>query len=186
MKLHPSKALLRALDIYELELYSKGYFPEVHYERSEGCTSFHLFERMEVTKLLFKCLDLNMREAGIEYGAFSRKHGDKFIAAVSAKFLSSLPATSERITGKSCVGFPVKLWGIEDKYNFRVGTIAEQIYMDGIIFDVSVTDENGYDAETGSAYIWEIAMIKPSLMTDVWVPFHLSPEEKELQKEMRG
>ena len=183
MKLHPSKALMKALDIYELELYAQGYFPEVNYQKYDGGTSFLLFERMEVTRLLFKCLDLNMREAGIEYGAFSRKHGDKFIAEIKSKFLSSAPATSERIDGKSCVGFPVRLWGIEDKYDFRIGTIAEEIYMEGVIFDVSISEENGYFGETGSAYIWEIAMVKPS---EIWLPFHLSKEEKEAKKLIYG
>ena len=48
--------------------------------------------------------------------------------------------------------------------------------MDGIIFDVAIDGENGYFEETGSAYIWEIAMIEDG---SVWRPFHLSKEEKQ-------
>jgi len=186
MKLHPSKALLNVLNAYEVNLYKQGYFPEVNYsDGNDGgfkCYSFNLYEKMDVGKLLFKCLDFTMIHMGIEYGAFTRKHGDKFIEEIKNQIFSYMePANSTFLKTSACEGREVKLWGIEDKWNFREGKIVEKIYMDNIIFDVEVFDTNGNFNETGSAYIWEIAMIETS--NHVWKPFHLSTEEEAIKKE---
>jgi hypothetical protein len=136
---------------------------------------------MEVGKLLFKCLDFNMVHEGIEYGAFSRQHGDKFISTIKSKIFDNMsPINSTFLKTKDCQGKEIKLWGIEDKWNFREGKIVEKIYMDDNIFDVEVYDTNGNFNETGSAYIWEIAMIE----NGIWRPFHLSTEEKAIKKEI--
>ena len=54
MKLHPSKAILKALDSQEQELYKQGFFPEVNFQKGDFGYSFNLFEKMDVGKLLFK------------------------------------------------------------------------------------------------------------------------------------
>ena len=185
--LRPSKALLNALNEHEVSLFEKGFFPEVNYSHSGWCTSFNLFEKMASGKILFKCLNISMTNNGIELGAFSRKHGDKFIADIKKQILDPMiPFTSADLKNKSCEGKLIKLWGIEDEWNFREGKIVEKIYMDGIIFDVEVFDTNGNSNETGSAYIWEIAMIQDSngYGGNVWKPFQLSAEEKATRKEI--
>ena len=182
MKLHPSKAICEALNQHEIDLYEAGFFPEVGFSSNSGCTSFSLFERLDKSKLIFRCLDLSMRKAGIEYGAFTRKHGDKFIQMIKSEILDNIkPVSSEILKSKQCVGYPIKLWGIEDKFSFREGTISGEIYMDGIIWDFACEESNGYFAETGSAYIWEIAMIE---ISSIWRPFHLTEEEKQIKKEL--
>ena len=187
MIIRPSKALLNALNSHEVSLFKQGFFPEVNYQESQGCTSFNLYEKMASGKILFKCLDFSMINNGIELGAFSRKHGDKFISDIKKQILDPMiPFTSDFLKNSSCKGKWIKLWGIEDKWNFREGKIVEKIYMDGIIFDVEVFDTNGNFNETGSAYIWEIAMIQDSngYGGNVWKPFHLSVEEKAIRKEI--
>jgi hypothetical protein len=184
--MHPSKAILNALNDHEISLYKQGFFPEVNYQENKKCgfnsTSFNLFERQDVSRLLFKCLNFSMIKAGIEYGAFSRKHGDKFIAEIKSQIIDQMkPVISNWMMRVECQGHPIKLWGIEDKFSFREGTISEKIYMDDIIWDFACEETNGYFAETGSAYIWEIAMIE---IGSVWRPFHLSVEEKEMKKKI--
>lgn len=179
--LRPTKAILNLLNEYELRLYKEGYFPEVNYNDNKvvgdsvTITSFNYFERIDVSKLLFKCLHLNMVCAGIQYGAFTRKSSKSFLSSVTNLLSAMTPVDSSYLKKPAKVICPdLKLWGIEDKFNFRCGRLSQYEYMPNV-FDVQIDEENGYAGETGSAYIWEVAMIN---VGGTWRPFHLSEKEK--------
>jgi hypothetical protein len=186
--LHPTQKIMNLLNDYELNLYKEGFFPEVNYRQSpeDGfrVTSFNLFERQDVSRLLFRCLNFNLVRMGIQYGAFTRKSSASFLSGVKEVLKQMQPIDSSYVKRPAKLICPnLKLWGIGDKFRFRFGRLAQYEYMENII-DVSIDEENGYFAETGSAYIWEIAMIQDS--SNLWRPFHLSEEEKADRKEIQG
>lgn len=158
------------------DMKTPGIWPKVKYEEYQGGKSFSLYDWADVMNLYRKCLHDTLVLKGVSLGLYDKRRSKDFLLGTGEIIKKITIARTPDLKLQQ----NIRMFGIERPDKERHAKVVELVYQDGIIFDVSTSEENGYFAETGSAYIWEIRRILGD--DSIWRPFHLTEEELELKK----